>query len=798
MSARELDRLLETLHEDVLQALDRIAALLDNAEALEINWSGDKAQTAIAKAQLRSQAESVRRLELVMPIVAPMKAGKSTLINAIIGYPLLPARANPMTTLPTKIKLVDGLDVDKPELTLSDSTIAIFNYVGEQVRLKITQGGYHVPEAHSYLNELAAQLAAGQAEPLRSAYLGPEAIRDVLTRLNDQLRLAVLATGESVAGNIVELPEIRTGYRAGLGEASMSSGQLVIVDTPGPNEHAMAAYLGPTLEQQLQSSHVVLVVLDYTQMGSDAADEIRVRLMPQLRIITSSKVLAVVNKVDERKKPEDLTADQTRAAVRAALGLTAEQANSQVFETVARWGLIGAQMLADIVRLGDGLIPEQSESATALLKEVAPVHWQRRLRQITVAELKDDAIDVLAQSGLQELIASAIARLKAGAAPSVIESGILRYQDALGKLSSVLALELKAAQRGGEVVARELAALAKEVKQLRDYQNAMPDVASLERRFQAELRAFMKVLRESGNKVISLVNESGAEPADASEGSLIGDAFQAIFRHTRKVLWEGVLRGKPADDVHEFDTRAQAEEFMAGISGQVTEELQALLEDARQQVDARARTLAAEVVAEQEGKVRGLVERAAAKLSVAFDVTLQVPPPAIVEGELSVELADPQVRSWSTSYTYETTERRRAWYKLWLGYHDVTVTKTGTSSHTRYQVSRRDVADQLSAAFDARLTDIGSSLDGYVATEVNDRLTAYYTGLRGYLESYHAALERTQDGFEEDEHVQAARKQRLTELGSYSSAEKEKLAEYLARLTDFKGRPGRGPRKAVH
>ena len=69
-----------------------------------------------------------------MPIVAPMKAGKSTLINAIIGYPLLPARANPMTTLPTKIKLVDGLDVDQPELALADSTIALFNHVGDEVR----------------------------------------------------------------------------------------------------------------------------------------------------------------------------------------------------------------------------------------------------------------------------------------------------------------------------------------------------------------------------------------------------------------------------------------------------------------------------------------------------------------------------------------------------------------------------------------------------------------------------------------------------------------------------------------
>ena len=141
-------------------------------------------------------------------------------------------------------------------------------------------------------------------------------------RLNDQLRLAALATGESYAGKIVELPEIRPGTGPALAEGSTVSGQLVIVDTPGPNEHAMAAHLGPTLEDQLQNSHVVLVVLDYTQMGADAADEIRARVVRQLKIITSSKIIAVVNKVDERKKPEDLSEGQTKAAVCAALGLS--------------------------------------------------------------------------------------------------------------------------------------------------------------------------------------------------------------------------------------------------------------------------------------------------------------------------------------------------------------------------------------------------------------------------------------------------------------------------------------------
>ena len=366
------DALLETLHEDVVQSFTRISALLEYADMLDINWSGDKTGTLQAAARIREHADSVRRLELVMPIVAPMKAGKSTLINAIVGYPLLPARANPMTTLPTRIKLVDGLGLEKPELAIPDSTIAVFNRIAAQIRKNMTGDGWTVPEGHSYLAGLAASIDSGHAEPLRSSYQGGPAIWDILVRLNDQLRLAVLATGESFVSDIRELPEITTGHRSTFGTPAPAGGQLVIVDTPGPNEHAMSAQLGPTLETQLQSSHVVLVVLDYTQMGADAAAEIKDRLQSQLEVITSSKIFAVVNKVDERRKGDDLNQEQTRAAVRAAFGLTEAQAQTQIFETVARWGLIGAQMLGDIEQLGEHLVPAESESAAALLKEVQP------------------------------------------------------------------------------------------------------------------------------------------------------------------------------------------------------------------------------------------------------------------------------------------------------------------------------------------------------------------------------------------------------------------------------------------
>lgn len=782
-SSSDLDALLETLHEDVIQSFARIGAILDSADHLGINWSGDKLRTERARRGLGEHAESVRRLELVMPIVAPMKAGKSTLINAIVGYPLLPARANPMTTLPTRIKLVDGLDASRPELTIPDSTIALFEEMAAQIRQKITGGGWTVPAAHSHLEPLAKSIGGGQADPLRPAYQGSSAIQAVLMRLNDQLRLAVLATGDpSFLSDIHDFPEISTGHRGSHLPPAAAGGQLVIVDTPGPNEHGMAAALGPALEAQLRNSHVVLVVLDYTQMGSDAAAEVGDRLQSHLKIITTSKIVAVVNKVDERKKAEDLTKEQTRAAVRSALGLSEEQSQTQVFETVARWGLTGAQMLADIDRLGDALHPAESQSASALLREVHPFDWADLLRTVSLAELKRDADMVLDRSGVSDLIGSAIARLRAGAAPTVIESGIHRYQDAIAKLSGILALERKSAERGSTAVAKELDSLSGEMEQLRRHRDAMPDVPTLEQRFRDDLAGFVQDLEGQGYAVIELLEKASDQPVG---GFALTDAFKSVFRNTKRALWEGVLRGKPDEDLHEFQNQAEAEAFMARIAGSVTEELRDLLDKARRQLDDRAANMAAEVVGEQEKKVRELVERAARKLEVAFNVTLQVPPVTVVNGLLDVELTDPTVRTWSTTESYQTTERRRAWFKAWIGFHDVPVTRTQTVSRSSYQVSRRDVAGQLRAAFDEHLANLRGGLDTYVATEVSSQLTAYYAGLDGYLQSYFAALRRSQDGFKHAESDQAQRRSDLASLTLQLTAELEKLGDQLSRLTDY-------------
>ena len=90
------------------RALDLMARSKRNG--LDLVWSRNPDGLEGSVRMVRTDLDAVRNGELRAVVVAPMKAGKSTLVNAIIGYELLPARGSAMTTLPTRIVLDHVVD----------------------------------------------------------------------------------------------------------------------------------------------------------------------------------------------------------------------------------------------------------------------------------------------------------------------------------------------------------------------------------------------------------------------------------------------------------------------------------------------------------------------------------------------------------------------------------------------------------------------------------------------------------------------------------------------------------------
>ncbi|MFF1746000.1 dynamin family protein [Streptomyces mirabilis] len=706
-----------------------------------------------------------------------MKAGKSTLINAIVGYQLLPARANPMTTLPTKIILVEGLSLDQPELTIPASTRSLYSTMEDSVRSAMRRG-WTVPPKHGYLNGLAQDLECGTLRDLEPRYTGTTNVHRILARLNDEMRLATLAVESDFLGRVTELPELRAGHLHSFATGEIKGGQLVIIDTPGPNEHAIAARLGPALERQLANAHVLLAVLDYTQMGGDAAADIESRLARHVEIIGKERLYAVVNKVDARKSVDDLSAADTREIVRHGLGIE----EKQIFEVAANWGLLGSRVLTEQCLQDREFQVARSPAAIAVLRELYPLddetELNERLAGMEPEHLVGDASRFLKKSKILPLVETVINRLRNDAAPQVMGAGLQRYEAAMTELAGVIALKRSADERDAEEIEVQLATLGAEMEELQSHKERLPSVRALQERFHSKIDMFATELGSQGHQIIQMLQVEPPKTPKKQKGRI----WALPLVHNMKTFIDNVFSDKPARDEYEFATLEEANQLKNVLAGAVSEQLRELLDLGRSELDAQVREISAAIVEEQERKVRGLIERAARTLSTAFDVDIKPPPPGIT-GHIKTDLGDPVTRMVENEEKYEVIEEQRIWWTLWLFTREVSVTRTRKVEVPMYVVSRESVMTQLQAAFDAQIAEVREVLQVYVAKQLTAELTAYYDGLQDYLQLYHDTLTRSLEGQRQDKERRREHGKALREIEQELTAELEAFRDYRLRLS---------------
>lgn len=81
----------------LLGYLNALAQVIENVRTAELDINGEPAQT-------QAFAQAVAERELLVPVVGAFSAGKSSLLNAIIGSSVLPMDIKPETAIPTELR----------------------------------------------------------------------------------------------------------------------------------------------------------------------------------------------------------------------------------------------------------------------------------------------------------------------------------------------------------------------------------------------------------------------------------------------------------------------------------------------------------------------------------------------------------------------------------------------------------------------------------------------------------------------------------------------------------------------
>ncbi|OYQ67116.1 hypothetical protein B9G53_01820 [Pseudanabaena sp. SR411] len=83
---------LHAIQKSVVDVLTQVRDLMNYASQKLESSNGKELRYAEHAKSIENEITKVKNLELRMAISAPMKAGKSTIINAIVGKDILPSR----------------------------------------------------------------------------------------------------------------------------------------------------------------------------------------------------------------------------------------------------------------------------------------------------------------------------------------------------------------------------------------------------------------------------------------------------------------------------------------------------------------------------------------------------------------------------------------------------------------------------------------------------------------------------------------------------------------------------------
>lgn len=254
------------------------------------------AQQAIAV--LNGEYIKLEKFEMVVAVVGTMKAGKSTTINAIVGREILPNRNAPMTAIPTLIKHSHGQK--QPCLTFAEKARQPAQQLVQDLRKQFQKKQYaQVLENLKLDKDLYLTIERiQQGIKIVKKALGEKQIFDFLASMNDLVRIAPyfdLAFPFDQYEDIDQLPVIDVEF-VHLKDIQEQYGQLVLLDTPGPNE-AGQMHLRPMLQDQLKKASAVLAVMDYTQLKSEADAQVHEDLQ-SIAKTTKNRIYTLVNKFD--------------------------------------------------------------------------------------------------------------------------------------------------------------------------------------------------------------------------------------------------------------------------------------------------------------------------------------------------------------------------------------------------------------------------------------------------------------------------------------------------------------------
>lgn len=374
---------------------------------------------------LENELGKVDELEMVIAVVGTMKAGKSTTINAIVGQEILPNRAYPMTAIPTLVTHKKGYSSPKLSFTKRAPLVDMSKEVTEKLKDVVNKGdstGFH---NQSEAKEVVQKLMKSGSLEFEESYQGQQEIFNFLKELNDLMRLAKELDIEPPYDkyeNIDDFPKIEVEFFHLKESAGEAHGKLSILDTPGPNEYGKSKNFKQIFQNQLSKASAVLLVVDYTQVGSNAGGEVS-KEIDKMGEVLLENTYVLLNKYDNSNKNDEKKEDIIKNF--SSQFMKGKIPEERIFPVSAFWGFLANLVLRELE--DENEIDPNGEWITEFGEEFMGRRWKKKIND--VEEVTKCAEEGWEDSNFDKPLKKVIQQVHTEAAFKSLESAIDKLSD---------------------------------------------------------------------------------------------------------------------------------------------------------------------------------------------------------------------------------------------------------------------------------------------------------------------------------------------------------------------------------
>jgi GTPase Era involved in 16S rRNA processing len=726
---------------------------------------------------INSALTALKEQRYEVAVVAPMKAGKSTFLNAIIGAEILASETAACTVCRTEISHID--ESKTPEL--------LEHREGERKPISLAKGS---------LSEIQKKFL----ERTREFRRDENSDKDFPTRFELRYPIEAISGLSSLAG-------------------------LKLIDTPGPNEWKSMSVDVVKLKQStleaLRNCNAVLFVLNYRSFKDNAVDELFQSITENRKELlgeSKARIYFILNQVDLRSE-KDPEISETIRSLKTDLEKFGFPEPS-IYEVSALQGLYAKSIQKGIAtdkqktdfkkffsaryaienEDGDLVIPKPEKIAHQAIEDSGIIAIQEAIFQRLIKEagwnLLDDVLEKLkkAATALEDTLNTRISgwEMEISTLKQRVEQYKKRAKSAQEQVKSFKSevegqkkFLIKGFDKGVDSFANAAkSAIQEEIDQIaksrskqaipsqRNFTQSsvveIPDSNPVEI-FGDAITGFLDFIPVFGNfaKAIVKLGQAAFKVRSSLKDKLkvsVPEAFNDISSSSSDPY------------IFKFSYKSDAEKLSKQINDFCSPHIQSWWVDTQDSLVREGTKIREQLKQRIQHKIQAISNELSSYLGDALEIELNINP--IQFPSFEFKGIDAQVRYQQEVYTRYTKETRRK-SRCCDSDKVYEITVPIEETRTLYEVDLRQASKQIIQAIDAQVSINKQALERVIEQQIKDDFLSAENQINNYINRFQSELDSL---LKDREHKEA----QTPEILDFLKAEKEKLSKYLTDLNDVR------------